>query len=219
MRNQLSAFDSILKDFDKGFDGAIIRIPLRTEAQAARSKIVSASKYTAPKEVEEVFRTFSGELVKSLLFLKNLNTITLKIGEKVYAHAQATTEFLKSPSLVGGSLSAKARKKKNRQNKREGNAAVNKAYTQVFVEKTAPSWEMDFFVKISLQNQEYPLGNEQRFKYAVSHILGQGPKDDEGLWAWARKNKLFPWTAIAAPLEVQSPPPPQLLLWRRSWFH
>lgn len=203
MRNQLRAFGSILKDFHKPFPGTIIRIPLRTKAQAAKTKIGPVDKHTPPKEVEEVFRTFSEELVKSLLFLKTLNTITLRIDDKIYA--QATSEFSKPLSLMDKSLSVKARKKKYRQNKHKEKEAVNTAYRRVYVEMLEPSDKMDFLMNISLQNNEYPPGNERKFKYVVSHILGQGPNDRE-LQAWAVKNKLFPWTAIAAPLEVHSQP-------------
>lgn len=221
MRNQLSAFDSILKEKDREFDGTIIRIPLRRKDRVAPTSIVPADKFTTLEEVEEVFRKFSGELVKSLLFLKNLNSITLKFGDKIYA--QAKSEFVEVPSpkdkLPSSSststLSANARKKQKKQNKHKEKAAVNTAYRRVFVDKVDPSCPINFRMNISFQNKEYPPGKELKFEYAVSHILGQGSPDDAKLQAWAVKNKLFPWTAIAAPLKVYS----QSFLMYRDCFH
>lgn len=223
MRNQLSAFDSILKDKDREFDGTIIRIPLRKKDRIPPSLIVPPEKFTTLEEVEEVFREFSGELVKCLLFLKNLNSITLKIGDKIYA--QATSDFVEvpspkdklppPPSSSTSTLSANARKKKNKQNRHKEKAAVNTAYRRVYVDKVDPSCSINFRMNISFQNNEYPPGKELKFEYAVSHILGQGRPDDAKLQAWAVKNKLFPWTAIAAPLKVY----PESFLMYRDRFH
>lgn len=217
MRNQLSAFDSILKDKDKEFDGAIIRIPLRRKDRVGPTEIVPADKFTTPEEVEEVFREFSGELVKSLLFLKNLNSITLRIDDKIYA--QATSEFMKvrSPKdepSTPSTQSANARKKQKKQNKHKEKASVNTAYRQVYVDKVDPSCTINFRMNISFRNEQYPPGEELKCQYAISHILGRGP-DDAELQAWAVGHKLFPWTAIAAPLEVRS----QSFLMHRDRFH
>lgn len=201
MRNQLSAFDSILKDKDKGkqFDGAIIRIPLRRKDRVGDIGIVSAGKCTTPEDVEEVLYQFSGELVKSLLFLRNLNSITLKIGDKIIA--QATSEFVGLPSPMDPSPSTNARKKPKKRNKHKEKAEINAAYTRVYDDKVEDVAVKNFLMDISFRSEEYPPGKELKFKYAVSHHLRKGLNDAE-LQLWTVKNKLFPWTAIAAPLEV-----------------
>lgn len=205
MRNQLSAFRSILTEQDKGkaFDGAIIRIPLRRADRVGQTGIVPEGKGTTPADVEDVFREFSGELVKSLLFLRNLNSITLKIGDKIIA--QATSVFV-GPSSPNdpSSASSSARKKQKKRNKHKEKDDINTAYTRVYVDKVEASAAKDFRMDISFQSEQYPPGKELKFEYAVSHTLQQGP-DDAELQAWAVKNKLFAWTAIAAPLKVPHP--------------
>lgn len=205
MKNQLSAYKRFLHDVSAEFDGTIIRLPLRTKPQAAKSKIVPVGKHTPVEEVIEVFRVFSGELVKSLLFLKNVNSITLRIDDEIYA--QATSEFVKLSTSTNESLSANARKKKRRrENKNRDKAEVNTAYQRVYVEELDPSRQMDFIMNISLQDKDNPAGNKRKLRYAISHVLAQGPEDQE-LQAWASMNKLFAWTAIAAPLQVISGTP------------
>lgn len=191
MQNQLSAFSSILDQFDTAFEGTIIRLPLRTEAQAAKSKIVVSDKHTSEEEIIDVFRKFSGELVESLLFLKNLRTITLRIDDKVYAKATSTTYI---SSSTGGRI-----------NENQQKADINTGYRKVFVEQASELCELDFAMNISLCR--YPTEKDgavevkENFKYAISHQLRKGPKDQE-LQQWARSQKLFPWIAIATPLEV-----------------
>lgn len=206
MRNQLSAFDSILKgqDMGKPFDGAIIRIPLRRKDRVGHTGIVPAERFTTPEEVEKVLHEFSEELVKSLLFLRNLNSITLRIGDKIIA--QATSEFVELSSSKDPSLpsSSSARKKQKKRNKHKEKADINTAYTRVYVDKVDPSAEKDFLMNIAFRNEQHPPGNELKFEYAVSHSLRQGP-DDAELQSWAVKNKLFAWTAIAASLKVPFP--------------
>lgn len=185
MRNQLVAFSSITQEFDSGFDGTIIRLPLRTQSQAAKSKIIDSGKPTTGEDIIDIFRKFSGELVETLLFLKNLHTITLKIGDKEYAKAVSTTHSFSDAQ--GGSFDK---------------ASINAAYKRVFVEKVGGSCSMDFVMDISLRIEENDESyNDQKFKFAISHHLRQGLADND-LEKWSRSRKLFPWVAIATPLEV-----------------
>lgn len=193
MQNQLSAFSSLLNKFDTEFDGTIIRLPLRTQAQVAKSKIVLSDKHTTEEKIIDIFHKFSGELVETLLFLKNLRTITLKIDDQIYAKAMSTT-FL--PSGASG-----------RKNENQQKADINASYKNVFVAQESKLYEVDFEMDISFyrcyKEQNDGIENTQNFRYVISHQLRRGPRDPE-LQRWARSRKLFPWTAIATPLEVCS---------------
>jgi sacsin len=79
MKNQMSAFSAIIKKIDRPFQGTIIRIPLRTEAQAIRSEICSRA--TTVSDVEEVVKSFCSEFGTSgLLFMKHVERIKIEIG-------------------------------------------------------------------------------------------------------------------------------------------
>lgn len=182
MCGQLTGFESILKDFQNRFEGTIIRLPLRTKSQAAKSKIVP-DKSTSGGEIIEVFKLFSDELVESLLFLRNVHSIVLRIDDDIYAKVESTT---------GASH-------------HETKGIINKGYSEVFVKQERDLCEEDFLTDISLYRGEaadnYKTGKEEKFKYALSHHMRKTIKD-EHLQKWARSQKLFPWIAIATPLEV-----------------
>lgn len=184
MRNQLSAFDSILVDPDSKFEGTIIRLPLRTVDQAKRSKI-APNKPTTEEEIIEVFSKFAGELVESLLFLRNVHTITLRINGGTYAKVESTT----------GASHKKAKD------------TINQGYHEVFVKQEKDLCETDFLTDISLHRgsaiDDYKTQAEEEFQYVISHHLRKATEDEQ-LQTWAREQKLFPWIAIATPLKVCS---------------
>ncbi|CUS15647.1 unnamed protein product, partial [Tuber aestivum] len=182
MKNQLSAFDSILKTYDTTFDGTIIRLPLRSEAQAIRSEIVEDHLSTSQKDIEDVFQLFTNELVESLLFLRNLRSITLRIDDTVFARAESTV-----PSET----------KNDR-----GENPVNEGYRQVLVEQSREHYESDFMMEISILRSTEPGTDpsETKVRYAISHYLRKSTGDGN-LQKWARNHKLFPWVAIANPLD------------------
>lgn len=79
MKNQMSAFSAIFEKIDSAFQGTIIRVPLRTEAQAIQSKI--CNKATTVSDVEEVVKNFCSEFGTSgLLFMKHVERIRIAIG-------------------------------------------------------------------------------------------------------------------------------------------
>ncbi|PWW74719.1 hypothetical protein C7212DRAFT_346228 [Tuber magnatum] len=186
MRNQLSAFDSILKSYDTDFEGTIIRLPLRNEAQARRSEIVEDHLSTSQKDIEDVFQLFTNELVESLLFLRNLRSITLRIDDIIFAKAESTVP---NERIID-----------------RGENPVNEGYRQVFVEQSKEHYESDFMMEINILRSAEPgtAPFETKVKYAISHYLRKF-MEDENLQKWARNRKLFPWVAIANPLDVRSP--------------
>ena len=87
MKNQMSAFSAIMKEPDKPFNGTIIRIPLRTESQAKKSEI--CNRPTKASDIEEVAKKFSSEFGSSgLLFMKNVESIKIEIGDAVPFHME-----------------------------------------------------------------------------------------------------------------------------------
>jgi sacsin len=81
LNNQLIAFSPILKEFDKPFEGTVIRIPLRTSEQAKDSKICQYE--TTPSEIAKVMQDFAIEFrVTGLLFMKNVEEISITLGEE-----------------------------------------------------------------------------------------------------------------------------------------
>ncbi|KAG0636271.1 hypothetical protein HOY80DRAFT_891646 [Tuber brumale] len=185
IKNQLYAFDSVLKSYDTPFEGTIIRLPLRNEAQAIKSEIVEDHLSTSQKDIEDVFQLFTSELVESLLFLRNLRSITLRIGDTIIAKAESTVP--------------------NETKNERGENPVNEGYRQVFVEQSKEHYESDFMMDISITRSAEPgtATSETKVKYAISHHLRKSA-EDENLQIWARRHKLFPWVAIANPLDKTS---------------
>ncbi|CUS15650.1 unnamed protein product [Tuber aestivum] len=183
MKNQLSAFGSILGCHDTPFEGTIIRLPLRSEAQAIRSEIVEDHLSTSKEDIEGVFELFTNELAESLLFLRNLRSITLRIDDTIFSKAESTI--------------------RNEKKNDRGENPVNEGYRQVFVEQSKESCELDFMMEISILRSTEPgtsPPSETKVKYAISHRLLKS-MEDENLQKWARDHKLFPWVAVANPLD------------------
>ena len=185
IKSHLTAFDSILGSYDTAFEGTIIRLPLRDEAQAKRSEIVEDHMSTSQKDIEDVFQLFTNELAESLLFLRNLRSITLRIDDKIFAKAESAVP--------------------NERKNDRGENPVNEGYRQVFVEQSKEHYESDYMMEISILRSPEPGINpsETKIKYAISHYLRKST-EDESLQKWARSRKLFPWIAIANPLDVSS---------------
>lgn len=81
LNNQIIAFSPILKDFDRPFEGTVIRIPLRTSEQAKDSKICQQE--TTSYEIAKVMQDFANEFrVTGLLFMKNVEEISIVSGEE-----------------------------------------------------------------------------------------------------------------------------------------
>ncbi len=76
IKNQMAAFQAVMQQFDRKLDGTIIRIPLRTQAQAMRSEI--SSRGTTVSEVLKVLESFASEFGDSgLLFMRNVEKLEL----------------------------------------------------------------------------------------------------------------------------------------------
>lgn len=77
MQNHMAAFQKIMSNPNERFHGTIIRIPLRTQAQASESKI--SNRATTIQDMRTVLEQFAEEFGKNgLLFMKNVDTITIR---------------------------------------------------------------------------------------------------------------------------------------------
>jgi sacsin len=76
IKNQMAAFQAAMEGLDRKLDGTIIRIPLRTQAQAMKSEI--SNRATTVSEVSEVLQSFASEFGDSgLLFMRNVEKLEL----------------------------------------------------------------------------------------------------------------------------------------------
>jgi len=98
-----------------------------------------------------------------------------------------------------------------------GENPVNEGYRQVFVEQSKEHYESDFMMEISILRSPEPGTDpsETKIKYAISHYLRKST-EDESLQKWARSHKLFPWIAIANPLDVRSSPKITDSIWSKT---
>jgi len=77
VQNHMPAFSRLIERFDRPADFSIIRIPLRTKAQASKSKI--SEKEVTVMEIADVLEKFAeGFSVEGLLFMRNLEKITIE---------------------------------------------------------------------------------------------------------------------------------------------
>nr|CAD1821120.1 unnamed protein product [Ananas comosus var. bracteatus] len=77
--DQFSPFLQFGCDLQQAFPGTLFRFPLRNEAAANRSQI-KKEKY-APEDVELLFSSFSEVVSEALLFLRNVQKVTLYVKE------------------------------------------------------------------------------------------------------------------------------------------
>jgi sacsin len=173
-KSQLEAFRTFLFDSSLPYGGTIIRIPLRTEWQAERTKIGHRGKAVDIAEMKTFLRDFAEEISDAgLLFLKNIMKVTIRFDDEVISE----TEILDIEGLV---------------TKSRGD----------LLHQMAHHGEIDvgFEVEIRHTNAE----NETKLcRYAVHHELRPSNADIPGS-GWAAQDKLFPWVAVAAPLSLAS---------------
>ncbi|KAA8910606.1 hypothetical protein FN846DRAFT_775017 [Sphaerosporella brunnea] len=177
MANQLAPFRCLINDFSRPYEGTIIRLPLRTAEQAARSEIVRdlERKSTGFEDIKEVFESFSTEMVEYLLFLRHISSIRLKIGNEVFAEAVA-----RKFSLEGDITDS---------------FTIDDAYRRVLVQGLEETRVHQFVMAITSQKD----GETSTARYAVTHQMRHSHPDGE-LHEWSRSYKLFPWAAIACPI-------------------
>jgi len=177
MANQLAAFGRLLPDSGSAFDGTLIRLPLRTAEQAQHSKILLDldRPSTEINDIKTVFASFANEMADSLLLLHHVSSITLRIDDEIFAKA-VSRKFDDTGDITD-------------------TFSIDVPYQSVLVRGDEPEAEIHFVTEITFQHE----GKEEISKYAVTHLMRHETGEPE-LGKWARKYKLFPWTAVASPI-------------------
>lgn len=102
MQNHLKAFQSAKLDTSKAVDGTVIRIPLRTEAQAKKSKIVDRA--ISIDAIAKALHELGQEIREGgMIFLRHVQTVTARIDDTVLWKAQivgATVEDTRYAPLL-----------------------------------------------------------------------------------------------------------------------
>lgn len=175
-RNRGAAFGAVQYSYNDGLEGKIIRIPLRTDQQT----VGAVDKFMTEVDVRSAFLKFRGEMVESLLFLKNVVSITLRIitEEGVYAKA----EVVGTEDGIGG------------------RSSVATTLHQIFVDRSRLDFDTSFLVTIHYcgRDQEDNTSEWEIFHHARSQLGA-----DEELTKWGETRGLVPWVSLAALVRVE----------------
>lgn len=179
VRNQMVAFEAVQHDFNTEFTGTIVRIPLSTDEQVARSVVGCGGTITTEADIRSAFSEFREELVELLLFLKNIVSITLRIAgeEGVYAKAEVETQ-----GCVGG------------------RGSVAAALREIFVDRS----RIDFDVSLPVVIHHQGCGqNDSISEWVIFHHARSQLGTDEELVKWAEARGLVPHVGLAALVRVE----------------
>jgi len=76
IQNQMAAFQTVMEHLDQKLEATVIRIPLRTQAQALKSEI--SDRGTTVAEVSQVLQSFASEFGDNgLLFMRNVEKLEI----------------------------------------------------------------------------------------------------------------------------------------------
>lgn len=85
--NHIKTFEAFGVDGTQAIDATIIRIPLRTQAQAKTSEIVQRE--ISVEDIKSALEQFANEIYEGgLLFLKHISKVTIRIDNDVVLTAQ-----------------------------------------------------------------------------------------------------------------------------------
>ena len=178
LQNHLKTFQAFGLDTSQDIQQTIIRVPLRTEAQAARSKIVERE--IAVDDIRRALEQFAEEMKDGgLLFLKNIRSVILRIDDETICKIRILDE--------GSDLQVR------------NELPVD--FKRIYVPQSPPVIQDGISKSLSLRIGYSDATNSFVQSYLIQHTMIKST-GDSGLDDWARKRKLFPWTAVAVPLDV-----------------
>ena len=178
IQNHLKTFQHFAVDTSRPFNGTLIRIPLRTDEQAAKSKISDRSVST--EQILDALHSLGHEIRQGgSLFLKHVRQITVRLDSspiwkvRIDGHDAVSSRMYNDLTLRFYEL-----------------------YAQRSSDRPREAVSADFQV-----NVHYSEGNEPpvRSSYVLHHLM-MSSTGDQHLDRWGRSKKLFPWVAIGAPL-------------------
>ena len=180
IQNQLRTLNVFKFDPSKEFPETIIRIPLRTQSQAEQSKI----KQHAPslEEIGRVLQQFCHEIESGgLLFLKNIRKVVVRADDRLLLNAHIVNDD------VG---------------KTQKRDTVTSSFRDLYGH--SPTSKTDAYVAFETKVR-YEKDHACRTEtYLIQHYLAPTCGDSD-LDDWAKGWKLFPWVAVAAPVDRGHP--------------
>lgn len=178
LQNHLETFRTFDLNMSKETNHTIIRIPLRTAAQAKTSEI--ATNEIRLDDIKNALELFGQEMKEGgLLFLKYIRKITLRVDDDLVAMIQVLD---------------------NNSNGLNIRDELPSDFKRLYVQ-AQPKTEVDVH-KIFELDIEYSTGSVSTVsRYLIQHTMLRSSGDND-MDIWARQKKLFPWTAVAAPLFV-----------------
>ncbi|KAL8996974.1 MAG: hypothetical protein Q9169_003625 [Polycauliona sp. 2 TL-2023] len=178
IQNHLKTFQRAGISTSEAVDATVIRIPLRTEPQAGKSKIVN--RQVTVQEITKALHDLGQEVREGgMLFLRYVKKVTVKIDDNVL-WAACTTGATEEDSKVMQSVPI----------------AFTNMYAGISREPEADNISKSFYVDVTYVEGATSTVN----KFLLQHRMSVSTGDD-ALDTWSRKRKLFPWAAIAAPLD------------------
>lgn len=173
MQNHLKTFGTFDFDTSQDMQQTIIRVPLRTAAQAARSKIVNRE--IAVEEIKVALEQFADEMQEGgLLFLKHIRTVILRIDDETIFKIKITEE--------GSELQIRDE--------------LPLDFKRLYVPQTPPVVQEDIFKSLRVRVELCQGNSSYAHSYLIQHAMMMSSGDTD-LDEWARQRKLFPWTAVA----------------------
>ncbi|KAL8682795.1 MAG: hypothetical protein Q9186_001217 [Xanthomendoza sp. 1 TL-2023] len=177
LQNHLKTFQQAKIDTSQAVDATVIRIPLRTASQAERSKIVN--RQATVEEITKALYDLGQEIREGgMLFLRHVRRITAKIDGTILWEARNT-----------GATDQDAKAMKS----------IPTAFEQMYAGSSSAGEGKDRSTLYHV-NIDYCEGERKSVRsFLLQHLMCRS-SGDIALDTWARKRKLFPWAAVAAPL-------------------
>lgn len=173
----MRTFQAFNFDPSLAFDGTIIRIPLRTKAQAQKSKIVDREVTT--HQISEALSLLGHEVKQGgLLFLKHVRKMSVRIDDKVLWQVEMQGHDTASIGV-------------------RNNLSVDFMTLFVPVAPIESDDSVSRTFQVDIRFTESAL--DTTFSYLIHHLMKRSSGYPD-LDAWARGKKLFSWVAIAAPI-------------------
>ncbi|KAL8648970.1 MAG: hypothetical protein Q9226_005770, partial [Calogaya cf. arnoldii] len=180
IQNHLKTFQRAGVDTSQAVNATVIRIPLRTESQAKESKIVN--RQATIQEITKALYDLGQEVRKGgMLFLRYVRRITVKIDSTVLWEAYTTGATEDDTKIM-----------------QDIPIAFSDMYAGVSTGCRTEDLSKSFHVNVNYV--EGSTSSDHRF--LLQHRMSAS-SGDNALDTWSRKRKLFPWVAIAAPLDHQ----------------
>ncbi|CAL9081959.1 unnamed protein product [Musa acuminata var. zebrina] len=191
--DQFSPFLHFGCNLQEPFPGTLFRFPLRSESAASRSQI-KKEKY-APEDVEKLFLSFSETVSQALVFLRNIEKITIFVKDGTDQQMQLiysvtrhkVSGLVKQPHQLHSML-----------NFIHGDLRSGMDMDQ-FLKKLSKTEDKDlpwYCQKIAVVEQN-SVGHVLHFWF-ISETIGGGRARKKCLSLDSRSHKLIPWASVAA---------------------